>query len=75
MDEPKDGEPEEDKKGKKKKKGKKISKGGSKFTPTAKNFGSKISVNKFKGSSKVLCGWRCRPECHVYPNSFTTTPC
>lgn len=59
MDEPKDdAEPEEQKKKKKKRKSTK----GSKFVPNAKNFGSRISIIKFKSSQKVLCGWRCRTE-------------
>ena len=30
------------------------------FQPTAKNFGSRISINKVKSASKIVIGWRCR---------------
>ncbi|CAL1131960.1 unnamed protein product [Cladocopium goreaui] len=32
------------------------------FQPTAKNFGSRISINKVKSASKIVIGWRCRLE-------------
>ena len=30
------------------------------FQPTAKIFGSRISINKVKSASKIVIGWRCR---------------
>ena len=61
LDEPKeDGDEDPDDEDKKSKKRKKKSKK-TKFQPSMKNFGSRVSVNKLKSSSKMLIAWRCRP--------------
>lgn len=45
--------------GKSRKRKRKSDKNGG-FQPTAKNFGSRISINKVKSASKFVIGWRCR---------------
>lgn len=54
LDELKD--PEEKTKGKKTKKKKDKDN-----QPTVKNFGSRLNINKLKGVSKLIIGWRIRP--------------
>ena len=48
--------------GRKKTKGKKTKKKKDKDNqPTVKNFGSRLNINKLKGVSKLIIGWRIRP--------------
>lgn len=48
-------EPKEENEGKKRGKKNKNT-----FQPSIKNFGSRVNINKFKSSSKMILAWRCR---------------
>eukprot|EP00435_Cladocopium_sp_Y103_P023953 s3522_g5.t2 len=61
LDEVKDEPDGQGKDGKSRKRKRKSDKTGG-FQPTAKNFGSRVAINKMKSASKLVVGWRCRLE-------------